>query len=66
MARAYFEDGKQQKAEEFLGKALKINPEFKEGKVFFAYLAKLDQVKNNKEKNSGGLFKKLFYKKISD
>jgi tetratricopeptide (TPR) repeat protein len=65
VARACFEDGKQQKAEEFLGKSLKINPEFKEGKVFFAYLEKLDQAKNNnnKKKNSDSLFKKLFYKK---
>jgi tetratricopeptide (TPR) repeat protein len=68
MARAYFEAGKQQIAEGFLGKALKINPEFKEGKTFFDYLAKLNQAKsnNNKDKNSVSIFKKIFYKKISN
>jgi tetratricopeptide (TPR) repeat protein len=64
IARAYFEEGKLDKAENYLGKALKLNPEFKEGKAFFEYLLKLDQAKANSsskgEKKSGGLFKKLF------
>jgi tetratricopeptide (TPR) repeat protein len=63
IARVYFEDGKREKAGEFLGKALKLNPEFKEGKVFYEYLIKLDQTRAKAgagEKKSGGLFQKLF------
>jgi tetratricopeptide (TPR) repeat protein len=63
MARVYFEEGKREKAEEFLGKALKLNPEFKEGKAFYEYLLKLDQAQtrnNDSGKKSGSLFKKIF------
>ncbi len=64
IARAYFEEGKWDKAEDYLGKALQLNPEFEEGKVFFDYLARLDQAKEGNssagEKKSDGIFKKLF------
>ena len=65
IARAYFEEGKPDKAEEFLGKALKLNPEFKEGKVLYEYLLKVDQAKagtnsHDGGKKSGGFFKKIF------
>lgn len=64
IARAYFEEGKYDKAEVFLDKALKINPKFSEGKTFYEYLLKLDQTKSNTSgdngKKTGGLFKKLF------
>jgi tetratricopeptide (TPR) repeat protein len=66
IARVYFEDGKLDKAEDYLEKALKLNPEFKEGKILFDYLLKLDQAHagtNNSssiEKKSGGLFQKFF------
>jgi tetratricopeptide (TPR) repeat protein len=64
VARAYFEEGKREKAEEFLGKALKLNPEFKEGKVFYDYLLKVGQAtaptSSEGEKKSGGFFKKIF------
>ena len=64
IARAYFEEGKRDKAEDYLEKALKLNPEFKEGKEFFEYLLKLDQAKadnsSDSGKKSGGLFQKLF------
>jgi tetratricopeptide (TPR) repeat protein len=67
IARAYFEEGKPEKAEEFLGKALLINPEFKEGKVFYEYLLKLDPAgsvqSGNGKKQSDGFFKKLFSSK---
>lgn len=67
IARAYFEEGKPGKAEEFLGKALKLNPEFKEGKAFYEYLLKLDQIKANNSSDGGGkpggLFKKIFSSK---
>jgi tetratricopeptide (TPR) repeat protein len=64
VARAYFEEGKRDKAEDYLGKALKLNPEFKEGKVFYDYLLKVSQANapnsSDSEKKSGGLLKKLF------
>ena len=64
IARAYFEEGKRDKAEAFMGKALKINPEFEEGKAFYEYLLKIDQGTANGDsdsgKKSGGFFKKLF------
>ncbi|MGV8057139.1 MAG: tetratricopeptide repeat protein [Smithellaceae bacterium] len=64
IARAYFEEGKRDKAEKFLNKALKINPEFKEGKLLYEYLLKIDQAKaddsGNTEKKSAGFFKKIF------
>jgi len=67
MARAYFEEGKLDKAEGHLGKALKLNPEFKEGKILFEHLLKLDQANadnsSNVEKKSGGFFKKFFSSK---
>jgi tetratricopeptide (TPR) repeat protein len=64
IARAYFEASKRDKAEEYLGKALKLNPEFKEGKVFYNYLLKLDQAQENKsksEKKTGGIFQNIFH-----
>ena len=42
IARAYFEEGDTQKAEEYLDKALKINPAFSEGKEFYNYVLKLN------------------------
>ena len=41
IARAYFDAENLDKAEEFLAKALQFNPEFEEGKSFYAYLLKL-------------------------
>ena len=63
-ARAYFEQGKLNKAEAFLGNALKLNPEFREAKEFFEYLQKVDQARaansdNSVEKKSGWSFPKL-------
>jgi tetratricopeptide (TPR) repeat protein len=66
IARAYFEAGKRDKAKEYLGMALKLNPEFKEGKAFYSYLLKLDQTEENKspsEKKTGGIFQNLFHSK---
>lgn len=64
MARAYFEEGRLDKAEAFLEKALKLNPEFEEGKTFLGYLLKLDQAGaisgNNGKKKSGWFFQKFF------
>jgi tetratricopeptide (TPR) repeat protein len=64
VARAYFEQGKRDKAEAILGKAMQLNPEFTEAKVLLEYLMKIDQANTNNsgsdEKKSGGFFKKLF------
>jgi tetratricopeptide (TPR) repeat protein len=62
VGRVYFEDNKPEKALEYLEKAVKLNPEFKEGKVFYDFLQKFNQAKNNEVK-SGGLLKKMFSKK---
>jgi tetratricopeptide (TPR) repeat protein len=58
IGRAYFEDNKPEKAIEYLEKAVKLNPEFKEGKVFYDYLLKVNQTKDNNAK-PGGFFKKI-------
>ncbi len=66
MARAYFDAGKLDNAQEYLGMALKLNPEFKEGKAFFNYLLKLNPTNENKsksEKKKGGIFQKIFKSK---
>lgn len=65
IARVYFEEGEIDKAEKFLEKAIRLNPEFAESKAFYEYLLKLNQTivnnaKNNNGKKSGGFFKKLF------
>ncbi len=64
IARVYFEEGKRDKAEEFLDKALKLNPEFKEAKVLYDYLLKIDKAQSNNSsadgKKAGGFFQKLF------
>ena len=67
IARAYFEEGKRDKAEEFLDKAMKLNPEFKEAKALYEYLLKLDKAQSNNSntgaKKSGGLFQNIFSSK---
>jgi len=66
MGRAHFEAGDPEKAEEFLANALKLNPEFKEGKVFYDYLLKINYPQINpieSEQKSEGFFKKIFYRK---
>jgi len=64
-ARAYFEQGKPNKAEAFLENALKLNPEFGEAEEFFQYLQKAaravagnDDVSGAEEK-PGRIFLKL-------
>lgn len=42
IGRAHYEAGDLIKAEEFLSKAMKLNPDFKEGKVFYDYLLKIN------------------------
>ncbi|MEN6622392.1 MAG: tetratricopeptide repeat protein [Smithella sp.] len=67
VARAYLEQDKLDKAEAILEKALKLNPEFKEGKILLDYVIKLDQAKAGNSsievKKSGGFLKKLFKSK---
>jgi len=62
MGRAHFEAGDLEKAEEFLANAMKLNPEFKEGKIFYDYLMKINYPLAGPDKNkSEGFFKKLFH-----
>jgi tetratricopeptide (TPR) repeat protein len=65
LGRVFYEHGQSDKAEECLDKALKINPDFKEGKLFYDYLLKLKQTqitadRSGSGKKAGGFFQKLF------
>lgn len=66
IGRAYFEANNPDKAENHLESAMKLNPVFKEGQVFYDYLLKVNHPQagpmENKEK-SEGFFKKIFHKK---
>jgi tetratricopeptide (TPR) repeat protein len=62
IARAYFETGKFDKTIDYLGKSLKLNPEFKEGKAFYNYLLKLNPKKENK---TGSFFQRIFHPRKS-
>ena len=64
-ARAYFEQGKLNKAEAFLENAMQLNSEFKEAHELFEYLQKLDQAGtegsgNSLEEKRGKLLAKIF------
>jgi tetratricopeptide (TPR) repeat protein len=66
MGRAHFEAGDSGKAEEFLANAMKLNPEFKEGKIFYDYLLKVNQPRSapaESENKSGGFLQKIFHRK---
>jgi tetratricopeptide (TPR) repeat protein len=66
IAHAYFDASKLDMAADYLGKSLKVNPEFKEGKAFYDYLLKLNPTKGNKSKNeksTGGIFQRIFHSK---
>jgi tetratricopeptide (TPR) repeat protein len=64
LGRVFYEHGQADKAKECLDKALKINPDFKEGKLFHDYLLKLKQTQTTdgagSDKKAGGFFHKLF------
>jgi tetratricopeptide (TPR) repeat protein len=62
IGRAYYEQKQLDKAENHLHRALKINPDFKEGKLFYDYLLKLReaQISAGGGKKGGRLFQKLF------
>ncbi len=62
MGRAHCEAGDLDKAEAFLANAMKLNPEFKEGKIFYDYLLKVNHVQEDtikSEKNFREIFKKI-------
>jgi tetratricopeptide (TPR) repeat protein len=68
IARAYFDASKFDRAADYLGKSLKINSEFKEGKAFYNYLLKLNPAKGNKSKSenkTGGILQRIFHSKKS-
>lgn len=64
MGRAYFESGRADKAEKCLTRAMKINPDFKEGEAFYHYLLKMNHPVESKsgEPKPGGFLKKLLGK----
>ncbi len=65
MGRAYFEAGDPEKAEKFLANAMKLNPAFKEGQVFYDYLLKVNYpalAQPETQKKQEGFFKKIFHK----
>jgi len=66
MARAHFEAGHSDKAEDSLSKALQINPDFQAGETFYQHLLKLHPAPpspphpaTDLEKKSGGFLKKI-------
>ena len=62
IGRAYYEQRRLDKAENHLDRALKINPAFKEGKLFYDYLLKLKEAQSEagEGKKAGRFFQKLF------
>jgi tetratricopeptide (TPR) repeat protein len=62
IGRAYYEQKRLDKAENHLDRALKINPDFKEGKLFYDYLLKLKEYQSaaGSGKKAGRFFQKLF------
>lgn len=66
MGRAQCGAGNAEKAEEFLAAAMKINPEFKEGKILYEYLMKSNRCAEPsgpdqcQDKNIAGYFKNIF------
>ena len=67
IGRAHFEAGDAYKAENFLDKALNLNPDFTEGKLFYDYLLKITAPQTDGEsvRKSGGFLQKIlcFWKK---
>jgi len=64
VARAYFDAGKLDWAADYLGKSLKINSEFKEGRAFYNYLLKLNPKKADNPKSEDkpvGIFQRIFH-----
>lgn len=64
MGRAHCEAGDPGKAETFLANAMKLNPEFKEGRIFYDYLMKINQPQANPtapENHSRKLFRKIVF-----
>lgn len=67
MGRAHFEAGDSNKAENFLANAMKLNPEFKEGQIFYDYLLKVNQSQatpTESENKAEGFFKKIFKNRL--
>lgn len=66
MGRAYFEAGDSEKAEKLLASAMKLNPDFREGQVFYDYLSKINHphpAQPAPQKKPEGFFKKMLHKK---
>lgn len=66
MGRSYFEAGDPVKAENLLAAAMKLNPDFREGQVFYDYLSKVNSPQPSQThppKKAEGFFKKMLHKK---
>jgi tetratricopeptide (TPR) repeat protein len=66
MGRAYYESGDPEKAEKFLASAMKLNPAFREGQIFYDYLLKVNYphlAQPDPHKKPEGFLKKIFHKK---
>ncbi len=64
MGRAHFEAGASDKAENFLANAMKLNPEFKEGKIFYDHLLKINHPQAGPAKRQNiafDFFQKIFH-----
>ena len=64
MGRAHFEAGDSDKAERFLANAMKLNPKFNEGKIFYDYLLQISAPKAGQvshENKFSGFFQKIFH-----
>lgn len=69
LGRAHFEAGNLNKAEDFLANAMKLNPEFAEGQIFYDYLLKMNIPPTGpveSDKKTGGFLRKLlhFWRKL--
>lgn len=65
LGRVFYENSQLDEAQDCLDKAVKINPDFKEGRLFYEYLLKLRQTPKNRasgvEKRMGRFFRKILY-----
>lgn len=62
--RAYFEAGDLSKAEDYLAKAMKLNPEFAQGKLFYDYLLQLNlpgAIPNAPTNETKSVWQKIFF-----
>lgn len=65
MGRAHFEAGDSEKAETFLANAMKLNPNFNEGRIFYDYLLQMNTTNGQQvkpENKFSGFFQRILKK----